>query len=385
VAKPALDHVAREQAQLQRVLGRFRDDMLRELRRVLAAAENDPLTRPFYGQMAYHLGWVDAQFQPLAPPATGKLLRPALVLWACRLAALATGADSTTWRKRHHQALAAAAAVELVHNFSLIHDDIEDGDRLRHGRPALWCVWGESQAINTGDGMFALARLTLWESVARGLPAKKALALAKLLDATCLRLCEGQYRDMAAEASDDVTPDLYVDMIARKTAALMQAATIIGGTIGAPNSITIPAALGEFGQALGLAFQMRDDLLGIWAAHTELGKSPAGDVRRKKMTLPVMHALAHANAADRARLRAIYRAPAEPNDDDIAYLLDLLEEVSHAWCRAQLAAQCAAAQTALNRACGPASDSDAAASLRALIDYIAIAARERGEVPGTDG
>ncbi len=367
--------MAREQAQLQRVLGRFQDDILSELRRVLAGADADPLTRPFYGQMAYHLGWVDAQFQPLAQPATGKLLRPALVLWSCQLAARAAGADAVTQRQRHHQALPAAAAVELVHNFSLIHDDIEDGDRLRHGRPALWCVWGEPQAINTGDGMFALARLALWESVARGLSAKKAITLASLLDATCLRLCEGQYRDMAAEASDDVTPDLYLDMIARKTAALMRAATTIGGTIGAPASKAIPAALAQFGQALGLAFQMRDDLLGIWAAHSELGKSPAGDLRRKKVTLPVIHALAHAPAADRARLRAIYRASEAPSDADIAYLLDVLEQTSHAWCRAQLAAQCAAAQTALTHACGPASGSDAAEALRALVAYIAIAAR----------
>src|SRR5579875_636598 len=161
-AKAVPLRAADEQAQLQRAVSRFKPEIEAELRRVLAEADAEPALRGFYGQMAYHLGWVDAELRP-SPVVSGKLLRPALVLWSCALAAQSAGVDDATQQARHHQALPAAAAVELVHNFSLIHDDIEDRDRLRHGRPALWTIWGEAHAINTGDGMFSLARLALWE------------------------------------------------------------------------------------------------------------------------------------------------------------------------------------------------------------------------------
>jgi geranylgeranyl diphosphate synthase type I len=371
MADTIVNHLAREQALLDRALGRFQDEIQREVQRIITNADGDPATGGFYGQMAYHLGWVDASLRPI-PVAAGKLLRPALVLWTCELAAQASGATATMMVKRHHQALPAAAAVELVHNFSLIHDDIEDRDPLRRGRPTVWAVWGEPQAINTGDGMFALAHLALWESAARGVPAKTALTLAQLLDATCLRLCEGQHLDMVAEARAGITPARYLDMIARKTAALMRAATTIGATIGAPTSAAIPAALGDFGEALGIAFQLRDDLLGIWAADTALGKAPAGDVRRKKMTLPVIHTIATAPAQERDRVLAIYRAPGEPSEADITFLLECIGRTSRAWCQERLAEYCATAQAALART---AATGEAMEALGALVEYVAIAAQ----------
>src|SRR6185437_4776037 len=258
------------------------------------ATATEELRASLYGQMDYHLGWRDASFIP-SQGHRGKLLRPTLTLLAAELAG---GSDAVT------RALPAAVSVELVHNFSLIHDDIEDGDEERHHRPTLWRLWGQAQAINTGDALFALARMQLLGLVRRGVDPALTLSLAERLDAVCLELCEGQHLDMSFEARRDVTVAMYLDMIARKTAALMRCATELGGRIGAPADAQLGERLGAFGLALGLVFQIRDDLLGIWQAQ-ELGKSAAGDVRRKKMSLPVIHALEHADQRDRAALTRI--------------------------------------------------------------------------------
>jgi geranylgeranyl diphosphate synthase type I len=372
MAKP--DRLADEQAQLDRALGRFQGEIEGELRAVVAAFQGEGDAQTFYPQMAYHLGWVDRDGQPI-PPVAGKQLRPGLLLWACDLAALATGADDAARAERHYQALPAAAAVELVHNFSLIHDDIEDQDHLRRGRPTLWSIWGEAQAINTGDGMFALARLALWQVVERGVAPALAVQLAALLDRTCLRLCEGQHRDMISEGSATITPAMYLDTIGRKTAALMRAATAMGGMLGAPEAPAISVALAEFGEALGTAFQLRDDLLGIWASSAELGKVAAGDVQRKKMTLPVIYALATAPQAEQAIVLGVYRSSSPPTPTQIATVLGILDRTAHEWCRQQLAAYCATARLALQQACGDAATSAPAQALAAMVDYIALAAR----------
>ncbi len=367
---------AAEAAHLDAALERFRDDITAEMRAFLAANDADPDLHSFYGAMAYHLGWVDAEFAPTANPP-GKLLRPALVLWASELAALATGADDATRAARLHGALPAAVSVELVHNFSLIHDDIEDRDRLRRGRPTVWSIWGEPQAINIGDGMFALARLALLDCGTRGVATPDVLSMARTLDRTCLRLCEGQHRDMGFEASTTVTPQMYLDMIARKTAALMRAACSFGATVGAAGDGGIVQDLAQFGECLGVAFQLRDDLLGIWDAHTSLGKTAAGDLRRRKKSLPVIHALANAPAEARQRLAAIYAAASEPSEDEITWMLEVIGTTSRAWCREQLADLCASARTALAHACAAhagVADTEAAQALSAVVDYIALAA-----------
>ncbi|HET9109471.1 MAG TPA: polyprenyl synthetase family protein, partial [Ktedonobacterales bacterium] len=222
------------------------------------------------------------------------------------------------------RAMPGAVAIELIHNFSLIHDDIEDGDEERHHRAALWRLWGQAQAINTGDALFSLARLRLLGLARRGVDPALTLRLAEQVDTVCLELCEGQHLDMSFEARRDVTVAMYLDMIARKTAALMRCSTELGGRIGAPDDEALGERLGAFGKALGLAFQIRDDLLGIWQAQ-ELGKTAAGDVRRKKMSLPVIHALEHADADDRAALTRIYFRPGPASDEQITQALDILE------------------------------------------------------------
>jgi geranylgeranyl diphosphate synthase type I len=158
--------------------------------------------------------------------------------------------------------LPAAAAVELVHNFSLIHDDIEDNSHLRRGRPTVWTKWGIPQAINTGDAMFTLAHLTILglESTC-----SKAITLkaAAILQETCLELTQGQYLDIAYESQKELSIEGYWLMVSGKTAAMLAASTELGG-LAAGCSPEEQQAYHEFGHALGLAFQVQDDYLGIW-------------------------------------------------------------------------------------------------------------------------
>jgi geranylgeranyl diphosphate synthase type I len=192
----------------------------------------------------------------------------------------------------------------MGHNFSLIHDDIQDASPERRFRPALWTVTGVPQAINTGDALFTLSRLALHRLSGLGFSDHKVLELMRLYDETCLALCEGQYLDIRnAERVDWPTVDEYFDMIGRKTAALIAGSVQAGAMLATDDQAVIGAYRG-FGWALGLAFQLNDDLLGIWGDEAVTGKEPS-DIEARKKTLPLIHALQHAQGADRARLRAI--------------------------------------------------------------------------------
>jgi geranylgeranyl diphosphate synthase type I len=277
--------------------------------------------RPFYGMMVYHLGWQDATFLPIEAPS-GKHLRPLLCLLACQV----TG--------RWEPALPAAAAVELVHNFTLIHDDIEDHSPLRRGRPAVWSLWGIPQAINAGDGLFIVARSALLRLHARGVPPEVVLACVALLDETILRICEGQYLDLSFERRTDVDESAYTGMIARKTAALLEAAVHLGALVGgAPEEVT--AALRAYGGALGLAFQVQDDLLGVWGEEERTGKPAAADVYGRKLGLPAVHALAHASPTDRDLLARVYGGTGPVTPDDVAAVLAAMARTgTHAYVEA---------------------------------------------------
>lgn len=361
------------------VLERYRTQIEQGMRNAVTnAAQTTPrapateaLLSTLYGQINYHLGWVDAEFRPSAGNP-GKLLRPTLTLLAAEL----TGGEQAVAR-----ALPIAVAVELIHNFSLIHDDIEDGDEVRRHRETLWRRWGQPLAINTGDALFSLARRQALTLTRHGVDAALTLRLAERLDSACLELCEGQHLDMLFESRRDVTVEMYLSMIARKTAALMQVATELGARVGAPDDEALGEHLGAYGAALGLAFQIRDDLLGIWQA-TELGKSEAGDVRRKKMSLPVIHALEHADAGDRDTLKRIYFRSGPATDEQIAQTLDILERSGarlrvHSALREQLDR----ARTSLDRAIALAEQHPAGEPQRAgdaLGEFIAYVSADAG-------
>jgi geranylgeranyl diphosphate synthase, type I len=268
--------------------------------------DRDPTTHGLYEMVRYHLG-LDGAGAP-----TGKRMRPLLGLLAY---ASITG--------EYDRALPGAAAVELGHNFSLVHDDIEDGDRERRHRPTLWALHGIPQAVNTGDAMFALSRIALYRLTELGFTDATVLRLMRLYDETCLRLCEGQYIDIWTSEHDDAMPvELYFDMIGRKTAALISA-SIEAGAILATEDEDVIARYRGFGWALGVAFQLNDDLLGIWGAETATGKLPS-DVVHKKKTLPVLYAFEHGTPADRARLTELY-ALADPTDEAVAEIITILE------------------------------------------------------------
>jgi geranylgeranyl diphosphate synthase type I len=269
-------------------------------------ADRDPSTHGLYEMVRYHLA-LDG-----SGASGGKRIRPLLGLLA--YASIAG---------EHARALPGAAAVELGHNFSLVHDDIEDGDVERRHRPTLWTIHGVPQAINAGDTLFSLSRIALHRLSDLGFSDAKVLRLMRLFDETCLALCEGQYLDIAASVSNELmTVDGYFDMIGRKTAALI-AASIEAGALLATDDEDVIARYRAFGWALGLAFQVNDDLLGIWGAERATGKE-ASDVAHRKQTLPVIYAHETAGLEDRARLQALYAA-ADRTPAEVAEVVAILE------------------------------------------------------------
>jgi geranylgeranyl diphosphate synthase type I len=285
-------------------LARLVADTEAEILRVVG--ERDESTAPVYEMIRYHLG-LDHADGP-----RGKRMRPLLGLLA--YASIAG---------EHARALPGAAAVELGHNFSLVHDDIEDGDVERRHRATLWAKHGVPQAINTGDLIFSLSRVALHRLSDLGFSDAKVLRLMRLYDQTCVKLCEGQYLDIAFSASDEPMPvERYFDMIGRKTAALISA-SIEAGALLATDDEDVIATYRRFGWALGIAFQLNDDLLGIWGDEAATGKVPT-DLARHKKTLPVLYALEHATGADRERLTALY-ASTGPSDADLVEMASLIE------------------------------------------------------------
>jgi geranylgeranyl diphosphate synthase type I len=280
---------------LQDIFDRYLPVIEEELRQVLSIP--DQRLSPFYGMMHYHLGWTDESFKAIRSQTGGKRLRPLFCLLACR----AVGGEP-------QQALPAAAAVELIHNFSLLHDDIEDNSPTRRHRITVWKIWGEPQAINAGDGMFSLAHLALQRLSEKGLPDDRVLAACRIFNQTCLTLTEGQYLDMSFEERPDMDVDQYLAMICRKTAALLSCSTRLGALLGSGDA-DLTTRYARFGENLGMAFQIEDDILGIWGEEKATGKPQAGDIRQRKKSLPIVYALQQEAAlpASKQWVHKVYR------------------------------------------------------------------------------
>jgi len=232
-------------------------------------------TESFHEMLTYHMGWTG---DGAGPDATGKRIRPLLVL-------LTTAACGGDWEK----ALPAAAAVELVHNFSLVHDDIQDNSPKRRGRDTVWTKWGAPMAINVGDALFTLSSQAIMD-LKVNYAAEIVVQAAEILHNTCLELTRGQFMDMSYEKRTDLTPDDYWPMIAGKTAALLSACCHLGALLGSADEAKRDAYR-SFGQYLGLAFQVQDDILGIWGNEAVTGKSAASDLVEGKKSLPVLTGL----------------------------------------------------------------------------------------------
>ena len=268
-----------------------------------------PAAGGHYAIMQYHMGWLSTALEPAQAPS-GKRVRPLL----CVLACAAAGGDPA-------RAVPAAAGLELLHNFSLIHDDIEDASETRRHRPTAWAVFGMPRACNAGDGMFSLAHAAFHRLSEQGVPPQIVLNALRLFDEMCVRLTEGQYLDISFEGRLDVSVEDYFGMVTGKTGALLATSPEIGAVIGGAEP-AVSDAYRRFGAALGRAFQLRDDVLGIWGDEAVTGKSAASDILSKKKSLPVLYGLAH--PAVGAELRRLYAGP-EFAAADVARVLALLD------------------------------------------------------------
>jgi len=287
---------------LEQYQDRYLPMLEQELRKALGRDASLP---EYYGMMEYHMGWRDATLNAINA-RQGKRIRPMLCMLACE----AVGGCVT-------HSLPAAAAIELVHNFSLLHDDIEDNSETRRGRPTVWKVWGIAHGINSGDGMYAIAFLTMSGLIRSGVPADRALAAVQMFAETCLALTEGQYQDLKLETELAVNQKSYLAMIRNKTAALIACSAGLGALLGGAEADVV-TAYAEFGENLGLAFQVIDDILGIWGLEQQTGKSASSDILTRKKTLPVVYAL------DDPKLRSIYHQE-RLTEADVPHVVELLE------------------------------------------------------------
>lgn len=289
--------------------GRYEPSLTQMIHGVFDSFADDSF---FANMTRYPMGWVDETGQPYSGK-TGKRIRPLVVLLS---------AEATSVTGDWQGALPVAAAVEILHNFSLVHDDIQDRSDLRHNRPTVWKVWGVADAINVGDAIFALAYRAIEQLTEYGHQPATVVEILKIFNQTILDLTKGQYLDMSFERTDSVAVKTYLEMIRGKTAVLLGAAAQMGAYIGSQNHEQA-IFYREFGVNIGLAFQVRDDILGIWGKPEQTGKSAASDIITRKKTLPVLYGLAQS-----PDLATLYAQGKPFQDADVAEVVRLLGTVN---------------------------------------------------------
>ena len=281
----------------------------------LSLAVPSPQDAHLYTLLRYHLGWASRNGEPAdVPISQGKAMRPTLCLFACE----ALEGDLS-------QAVPVAAALELIHNFSLIHDDIQDGDLERRHRPTVWHLWGVRRALVAGNAMQSLADQVLLRISQLDVSPETTLKISQLLTGSCLEMIQGQCLDLEFEASTGVTSHDYLQMIACKTGALIRSGLEMGALLAIDDPI--PAqAFSHFGSYLGQVFQIRDDFLGIWGDEATTGKAAGNDIRRRKKSFPVVFALERSTGRAREDLLQTY-SQESLDEDDVARVLAVLDEV----------------------------------------------------------
>ena len=310
---PSADTAETRRPELPSMFAEYRADIGTALREAL---RNDDLV---YTLLRYYMGWVDPEGNPTSG-TEGKFLRPTL----CLFSAEAIGGE-------REQAMPAAAALELIHNFSLIHDDIQDRDETRHHRKTLWAVWGIPKALVAGNVLRIVADSTLDDIRSKGVPTSRAIAVVNQLTQAYLEMIEGQYLDISFEGQSEIGLKQYLDMIARKTGALIRCSFTMGALIGSPNA-KVADAFQESGRALGFIFQVRDDILGIWGDEESTGKPVGADIRRKKNSFPAVYAMSEAKGEDKRHLLSIYgkEEPSDTDVEDVLHIMDGLNVREHA-------------------------------------------------------
>ena len=268
-----------------------------------------------YLLIRYHLGWADRYGTP-APSlvSQGKALRPTLCLFACEALA-----------EEPTKALPAAAALELIHNFSLIHDDIQDQDVERRHQATAWSVWGVPKALVAGNALQSVGDVALLGVAQHDVPPETVLKVSQVLTDSYLEMIQGQCLDLAYESSTNISTEDYLQMIAYKTGALIRSCLEIGALLATDDPVAFNA-FSHFGSCLGRAFQIRDDFLGIWGERYITGKPAVNDIRRRKKSFPVVFAFEQAGGQAHDDLLQIYQKE-ELDDDDVYKVLAILEEV----------------------------------------------------------
>jgi geranylgeranyl diphosphate synthase type I len=293
----------------------FNPPLERELRQSIEDLEGNA---PMLARMArFHLGWIETNGEPTAEDVRqsvqGKRIRPHLAFLSCS----AVGGDPM-------RAAPLAAAIELLHNFTLIHDDIQDRSPNRRHRATVWRIWGDAQAINAGDVLFATAQRALLRTDTSRVPAETLLHLIDEFNQATISIVRGQVLDLEFERQATVTTDEYLTMIGGKTAAIMRYAAWAGAIVGGATESTA-SRLGDLGEALGIGFQIRDDILGIWGACEATGKDQADDIRRRKKSLPILMLLESAAGEQAERLTTLYDMD-EIDESGVAEVLRLLDD-----------------------------------------------------------
>ncbi|MEU1848403.1 family 2 encapsulin nanocompartment cargo protein polyprenyl transferase [Streptomyces sp. NPDC019990] len=324
-----------------------------------ARAEVDPVLRaaldslpgPMRRIARYHFGWEQADGSP-AEGGSGKAIRPALVLAA---------ADAVGGPDARKGAVRAAAAVELIHNFTLLHDDVMDRDATRRHRPTAWTVFGDADAILAGDALQALALRLLAQDAHPAAP-----RAAALLAGCVVELCTGQHADTALErrGPGEVTLEEVLVMAEAKTGALLGSACAIGGLYAGAGEADV-AALDAFGREAGLAFQLIDDVIGVWGDPRRTGKPVGADLAARKKSLPVVAAFVSGTPAG-AELAELYARPTEK--EDVEHIARTVERAGgRDWAQSQAADRMALAMGRLARAVP---DPEAAGGLLALAEFV---------------
>ncbi len=311
-----------ENTTLEALLADWRSMVETSLQEHLASPE--PILDPYMGMMHYHMGWVDREFRPVAR-SVGKRSRPLLLLLACRT----LGLDA-------EKALPAAASVELLHAYSLLHDDIEDGDEYRRHSPTVWKIWGIPQAINVGDGLFGCTFRAMAGLHGTGFESDTvAIAMSMLID-TSIALTEGQFLDIDFEQRTRLSLDDYTRMVQGKTAALFGTCLACGAHL-STNDGPMRERFRRLGEQTGIAYQMLDDIKGIWADADDTGKVPHQDIRRRKKSFPI--ALAFADREIGERMLALYSRDMKSENVEATLALlaaaDIKEQCLHLYGRQQ--------------------------------------------------
>ena len=293
----------------------YRPFLEKEIKTIISDGELFKISKnktTIYDMMAYHLGWAKQNGDKIKS-SSGKYLRSTLSLLACE-----------SISNEFITALPVAAAIELIHNFSLVHDDIQDNDEIRRHRPTVWKLWGKPQAINVGSAMQALSILAVLRLSRSGISPGKMIDVLKILDESCLRMIEGQYLDIDFEDRDDITVKDYLKMVERKTAALIQCSLEIGAVLKLDYDMIKPFK--TFGKYMGIAFQTRDDILGIWGNDKKTGKPNGNDLKKKKKSLPVVYVLSSNDENLKGEFLNIFTKN-YISDDDIYKILEIFEKI----------------------------------------------------------